>query len=663
VYSKRQGLGGGSPMGIHFLAWGPVALAPATRRGAYTLAFTVFERVHVAHLEFDFRVMRYVATASPAQLPATGFSRAYTCGAMDAGGRMLLAGTAAGELAVYSLVAAGVPLGAPSPLQPAPIFKTALVASSNGVHAVCCARVPPGGGGGGGGAAVFVGGGDGLLRCFVGRDAEWVCTGEARVPARIISVAVSASNQWLLVGTAAGSLYRVAWLAAGAAGPVSLAGGVPPPARGAPPLAAFVDLLESSHTGAIAAVGFHGGSSEACATVSADASVRVWNLNDYRCSWTLAGAAGAPPTCLWVAPGAGGGAAGGAGGGAPPPPGLPLELFVGFADGGLRCYGVRGGGEEVGSAAGGRAPSEAWRANAHRGAVTAISGNRAVVVTGGADGRVNVWSRASHELLLSFSDHSRPVVGVAVDPRSPEVVYSAGADRLLVAYNLRAERRVRSFSLPTADTHACTVTALAQLAHGASERELLAATSDGRIFVFDPDVSDTHAGAVDVLVLLAEHRLRLGAGAAAAGVPLPAAKPGQARPELRITALAPSPSNRFLAVGTACGRLCVLVIPALSGVGGGGGAAGAGVGTAAAAPPAAGAAAALQRRGPVNAGTFTDLSGTVRPALVSQAAVMRLMAVFYGRACYADVRWTPDERQIVAVGDDACLSVFNFYGP
>jgi WD40 repeat protein len=418
-----------------------------------------------------------------------------------------------------------------------------------------------------------------------------------------------------------------------------------------------VDLLESSHTGAIAAVSLHPGSSEACATVSADSSIRVWNLNDYRCSWTLTGAAGAPPGCLWMAPGggsgggggggggvggAGGGGSGGGGGGGAP--GLPAELFVGFTDGGLRCYVVRGAGEEAGSAAGGRAPSEAWRANAHRGPVTAISGNRAVVVTGGADGRVNVWSRASHELLLSFSDHTRGVVGVAVDPRSPEVVYSAGADRTLVMYNLRAERRVRSFSLPAVDTPACTVTALAQLAHGASERELLAGTSDGRIFVFDPDVADTHAGAVDVLVLLAEYRVRL--GAAGGAVALPAAKPGQARPELRICALAASPSGRYLAVGTACGRLFVLEIPALCG--------GAGVGAGVAAPPA--------RRGPVNAGTYTDLSGTVRSALVSQVAVMRLLAVFYGRAGYADVRWTPDERQIVGVSDDACLSVFNFYG-
>ena len=651
-------------MGIHFLAWGPVTLAPATRRGAYTLAFTVFERVHVAHLEFDFRVMRYVATPTPSQLPATGFSRSYTSGAVDGSGRMLLAGTAAGELAVYTLLAAGAPLGAPSSLQPTPLFKTALVASSNGVHAVCCARgaaaaaAAAAGGGGGGGpppstSAVFLGGGDGLLRCFIGRDTEWVCTAEARLPSRIVSISQSASATWLLVGTATGAMFRVAWAPQGGGAPVSLANGIASQrGSGGSTLSAFIDLLETSHTGPVSAVAFHSGSSEACATIGADASVRMWNLNDYKCSWIVsAGAGGAIPLCLWLAAGAaaGGGSGGGAAGAAAALstiPGLPSDIYVGYTDGMLRCYAVRRGGEESGASSGGRAPSEMWRANAHRGAVTCITGNRAVVVTGGSDARVNVWSRSSRELLLSFADHTRPVVGVSVDPRAPEVIYSAGADRCIVTYNLRAERRLRAHTLPAADAHACTITALTQLAHAASERELLAGTSDGRIFVFDPDVPDTHAGAVDVLALLAEFKARL--GAAGGGVALPAAKPGQARPELRINALAAAPSGRYLAVATACGRLIVMSIPALCGepVGAGGG----------------GAFPAAARRGPVNAGTYTDLSGTVRSALVSQAAVMRLLAVFHGRACYADVRWAPDERQLVAVSEDGCLSVFNFYG-
>jgi hypothetical protein len=176
--------------------------------------------------------------------------------------------------------------------------------------------------------------------------------------------------------------------------------------------------------------------------------------------------------------------------------------------------------------------------------------------------------------------------------------------------------------------------------------------------VFDPDVAGAHAGAVDVLALMAGAGARAGGGggaaaAAAAAFALPPPKPGQARPELRLTALAVSPSSRYLAAGSACGRLLVLSIPALiagSGVlpsaGGGGGGAG---------------ASAVPHRGPVNAGTFSDLSGALRPALVSQAAVMRLLSCFRSGASYSDVRWAPDERQVVGVGSDATVQVFNFF--
>ncbi len=143
MYSKRQASGGGTPRSVHFLAWGPVTLSPASRRPAYSLAFTVFDRVHVCALEYDFRAMRYLLSAAPATLPPTGFTRAYTCGALDAAGRMVLAGTTAGEAAVYAIVPGAAPAGAAAPAQPVPVFKTALVAAGNGVHALLVARESP----------------------------------------------------------------------------------------------------------------------------------------------------------------------------------------------------------------------------------------------------------------------------------------------------------------------------------------------------------------------------------------------------------------------------------------------------------------------------------------------------------------------------------------
>ena len=63
-----------------------------------------------------------------------------------------------------------------------PLFKTALTAAGNGVHALRCVRAPLDGAGR---AAVYLGGGDGSVRCFTGRGFDWLCAAEARLPARV----------------------------------------------------------------------------------------------------------------------------------------------------------------------------------------------------------------------------------------------------------------------------------------------------------------------------------------------------------------------------------------------------------------------------------------------------------------------------------------------
>ena len=631
-----------------------MTLHPSSRRPAYTLAFTIFDRVHIAALEYDFRAMRYLATVVPSQVPPTGFQRSYTCGTLDSTGHMLVAGTTAGEAAVYALVATPSGTGSTSAAVPTPLFKTALVAAGNGVHALLISKTSIDASGR---AALYVGGGDGTLRCFVGRDADWVCTAEARVPARVVSLSLAASGTWLLVGTATGHIYRVAWATSTSSSTQTQKPSLPPPSptpisllhgaiapRGTT-LSAYADVIEAGHTGPVAAAAFHPRMPTALVTVGTDASIRLWDLNDYRSAWAMhAAAAGPHATAVWVAEcGAGSNTSNHGGDGKSPlaSKGIPCDIFAGFSDGSLRAFFIRGGGVESGAGPGGRAPSEVWRVTAHRGGVTSVTGNRAVVMTGGGDGRVCVWSRETHALLLSFSEHTRGVIGVLVDNASPEIVYSAGSDRIVATYNLRAERRIRTHALPAADSSACTFTAFAQLpiAPG-SERELLAATSDGRIFLFDPQVPDVHAGAVDVLALLSNYRAEIvqsGDDASSSLFALPALKPGQARPELKITSIAAAPSARFLALGTACGRLVILSLPAMG-----------------AAPPGA-------FRGPVNAGTFVATSGHVRAALVSQASVMKVIAVFHGRASYSTVAWAPDERQVIATSDDACVAVFNWF--
>ena len=90
--------------GVSFLCWGPVVTSAVSKRPAYTLALCAFDKVSVVVLEYDFRIMRYNALLLQAQMPAAGFARAYTSGAFDAAGSMILCGTTTGEVAVFSVL-------------------------------------------------------------------------------------------------------------------------------------------------------------------------------------------------------------------------------------------------------------------------------------------------------------------------------------------------------------------------------------------------------------------------------------------------------------------------------------------------------------------------------------------------------------------------------
>lgn len=624
MYGKKQGSGDQSN-GINFLTWGPVSVSQASRRPAYSLAFCVQDRVFTSSMEFDFRIMRYAVTITPATMPATGFLRVYTCGLIDATGRMLLAGTTAGEVAVFALLPNTTNTGTVA------LYKTALMASGNGVHSII---------GGKHGGVCYVGGGDGSLRCFVGRDLDWSCTAEARLQGRVIATTIASTGTWVLVGTASGHVYRVSF-------GCDLHGG----ARGGGRTA--VDLLEASHTGPVVAVAFNPNAPDAIATASADQTLRLWNLNTYGVSWGAYAGAGPHPSCVWVAPPCEGSLAlaSSSSSASSSSPGLPCDIYSGYADGSLRSYAVSASGQSVtppsaaaqqrGAGAGASSSSavgaggEAWKVNAHRGGVTCIAGNRAVVITGGADGRMNVWARRSHDLLLSFNDHSKPVVTVLVDVANPELVYSVSSDRSINTYSLRAERRVRQHALPQQETLACVFTAASQLCGRDSEREVVAATSDGRLFLYDPAIPDSHVGSVDVIALLLARARAMGS-AEQAMASVPRARPGQQRPEMRITDIAVSPSGSHIAVVTLCGRLIVLSI---------------GVGQQ---PAAAGRNAGVA--------VFTDLSGTVRQQITSSAVNMRVAAVMLGGCPYTNVKWAPDEKQIIATAGDATITVLNWYG-
>ena len=149
VYLKKQGLLGNAD-DITFLAWGPVERPPGSTKPAYSLVFTLQDKIFLATLLFDHGVLQYRVTLHAAVFPAVGFQRLYVCGAFANG--LLTMGTSSGELVVFSTSPAG---------GGGPVFKVAVPAATGGVLALVAAAAP-----GGGGTVVYCGGGDGTIRAL-----------------------------------------------------------------------------------------------------------------------------------------------------------------------------------------------------------------------------------------------------------------------------------------------------------------------------------------------------------------------------------------------------------------------------------------------------------------------------------------------------------------
>lgn len=74
--------------------------------------------------------------------------------------------------------------------------------------------------------------------------------------------------------------------------------------------------------------------------------------------------------------------------------------------------------------------------------MNSVEGTELCLVSGGNDNKVCVWSRRSHQLMLQFTEHIKPVVAVLPDAVNPHLLHSAGADRCVFTYDLKKEKRV-----------------------------------------------------------------------------------------------------------------------------------------------------------------------------------------------------------------------------
>lgn len=98
--------------------------------------------------------------------------------------------------------------------------------------------------------------------------------------------------------------------------------------------------------------------------------IKVWDLSEYKTVQTLNCGKQVGGVCCFMAKDDG-------------------CVLTGWRDGFLRCFDVN------------NARAQIWEiANCHRGAVTKVYADANYILTGGQDGAVRVWSRATRQLLV-----------------------------------------------------------------------------------------------------------------------------------------------------------------------------------------------------------------------------------------------------------------------
>eukprot|EP01062_Namystynia_karyoxenos_P066086 TRINITY_DN60109_c0_g1_i1.p1 TRINITY_DN60109_c0_g1~~TRINITY_DN60109_c0_g1_i1.p1 ORF type:complete len:710 (+),score=246.29 TRINITY_DN60109_c0_g1_i1:106-2235(+) len=313
------------------------------------------------------------------------------------------------------------------------LYRTSFTVSAAGALSLAALPGPPEGP-----ATVFVGAGDGRLRKIVGGDREWTLQQEVQLQGGITSLSAPPDGAELIAATSGGMLYRV--------------------------LAADLTytVAGEAHTGPLADVAVPLNRSDRFASCSADGSVRVWDLSDYSTVCRYEARPHLPRSLSYAAPDA------------------PELLVSGWSDGAVRAIDTAD-----------YSPRVVWELpSAHRGAVTCLRVTDTYLLTAGEDGLLRVWSLSSRECVAQCQDHKRPVSAVLVDNTTPRIVHSASADRYLLSYDLsrrdghlnsKQPRRIAA----KGDASGAGITGICQrLDH---EREIIAATADGRVLFFDID--------------------------------------------------------------------------------------------------------------------------------------------------------------------------------
>lgn len=217
-------------------------------------------------------------------------------------------------------------------------------------------------------------------------------------------------------------------------------------------------LLRAAHTAPVTSLAF-GAGSDRVATASEDGSVRLWDLERYEELWAVTRAHHAPTAISMARDQA--------------PSRRDGDLVVsGWDDGAVYCHDPG-----AGTASG---PPLWALPQAHPGPVSVLRLAPFGLLTAGEDGKLRVWTLTERHLVAEFAEHSKKVTALCVDPAKPSVVHTGSLDQTCVAVNVARKRRIAYHSLRVGH-----ITAMDQRAEG--ENEIVAATHDGSIYVFDID--------------------------------------------------------------------------------------------------------------------------------------------------------------------------------
>ena len=219
---------------LSLLKWAHLDGSVNPKHPTYTLITGNSSQVTINKLEFDISSMQYFLSSSNCQLPNTGLVRTYNFGLVN--GDMFLAGTAGGEICVFSISQK--------------LFRASMPLTSNGI---ICGAVSE--------DMLFIGGGDGKIKKVNLAGGQWTLTHEAQLDSRVMSMNLSNDKKELIVGTQGGKMYRVLT--------VDLS---------------FL-LHSDAHVNTINDVAF-GSDSNSFVSVDESGALKMWDLSDYKCTFT-----------------------------------------------------------------------------------------------------------------------------------------------------------------------------------------------------------------------------------------------------------------------------------------------------------------------------------------------------------------------------------------